>query len=418
MSDEEDGDDDTFQSPFENFTSTAPRFSVMLGHHQLSFDEESGESGNSSMASTSSATSTLDKKRPGGSLAEPKHEKRDSGVGGMEENSGGGPEIKILEGEGPKLSLLGASSAAGAGDERVLPASGGKTGKSAAAEEQEQLEDDDDDTEEERGGGGTEKGGGDTSTEEDEEVHITNIDDVSDEEEKAPPTTVSASSTTSATGKGVPIITTSASTPPSIRATAGKTNASSSSLSRSSRDRHTTSPPATPIRPLSDYSSLVRQPDHAHSAAAAASYSRPLSEHAQSSSLPPQAGGGGGRPTPGIASRLKRREARMERAEDIALISSMAHAGHDLDITVSPPTPGQDGACACPVGQENSVLYALVLGARARLRARAHTCPTCQNKLLLLCMWRALLYFDLSPVPFQVSTTAPPVVVWRTATVP
>jgi len=36
VSDEEEGDDETFQQPFENFSSTAPRFSHLL---ELSFEE-------------------------------------------------------------------------------------------------------------------------------------------------------------------------------------------------------------------------------------------------------------------------------------------------------------------------------------------------------------------------------------------
>lgn len=271
MSDDDDDDDgdDTFQSPFENFTSTAPRFSIMLGQHQLSFEEES-ESGNSSMASAS------DKKKPLGIL-EPKHEKRDSGVAGLDESS----DIKILE-EGPKLSLLSPIDAEKTFAER----------KGNSEESKSEPEDDDDVETEGEGPGEGEGDGGDT-TEEDEEGVITLIDEVSDNEETAPAT-------------------------PSTQ-TSSKSNPSGSRKVLS-HDLHLTSPPHTPARPHSDYSSLVRPTDHTHSPSA----TRPLSEHAQSPL-----------PSGGIASRLKRRQAR---AEDI---TSLTLASHELDITVSPPTPGQ-----------------------------------------------------------------------------
>lgn len=302
VSDEEDGDDEAFQSPFENFTSTAPRFSVMLGQHQLSFDEES-ESGNSSIDSVSSVTPDK-KKSP--MIEEAKHEKRDSGIAGLEETS----DIKILEEQ--KLTLLsptGGDSSGGSGKET------GRDGRDKSPSSSMQVlkgeEEDDDDVEtegEEPGGGGEDSG----DTTEDEDGKVTLIDEVSDDEfSKAPPK---------------PVLTKSSS-----NLAPSKPKSKPPPLSQScepvvvSRDQRSTSPPITPTRPQSDYSSLVRPAsDHTHS--------RPMSEHAQSPLVT----------APGLATRFKRREARMEDMSQLTMDS-------DTSITVSPPTPGQ--FCVFPVGQ-------------------------------------------------------------------
>lgn len=259
VSDEEDGDDDAFQSPFENFSNTAPRFSVMLGQHQLSFDEGS---------ESSSANSSMNLGKKGSlQIEEPKHEKRDSGIAGLEEQ----PDIKILD--EPKLNLLSPT------DIDKFPSQDSQGSKGEDGD----VDDDDD------------------STENEEENVITNIDDeLSDEDESnAPPTPGLA-------------------TPSSELVS--KLKAASSELHPAAAP---SSPPITPTRPQSDFSSLVRVTDHTQSPSSA----RPLSEHAQ---CPHR--------IPGIASRFRRREARME---DLAMLS------HDLDITVSPPTPGECQYMTC-----------------------------------------------------------------------
>ena len=88
VSDEEGGDDAKFQQVFENFSSTAPRYSHMLDElMQLSFDENDP---------------LLRKK-----LELAKHEKRDSGISGLEDS--GSDSIKILEEN--KTELLSPSEA-------------------------------------------------------------------------------------------------------------------------------------------------------------------------------------------------------------------------------------------------------------------------------------------------------------------
>ena len=89
-SDEEDGvDDDTFQQAFENFSSVAPRFSHLLEDYKLTFDEPSP-----------STTPTEEvQKRHSKVILEPKHEKRDSGIAGIDESTAPSDSLKILEGE-------------------------------------------------------------------------------------------------------------------------------------------------------------------------------------------------------------------------------------------------------------------------------------------------------------------------------
>ena len=270
VSDEEDGDDEAFQSPFENFASMTPRFSAMLGQHQLSFDEES-EPGRGGTADAGG------KKKSSMPVVEPKHEKRDSGIAGLEENA----EIKILEER--KLNLLGSSE---------------DKGDPAGISKDDEGEDDDDVETEGEGAG---EDGGDTT--EDEEGVITNIDDAMDEQPVA--ASSPAGVVTSTAGEAKP-------TPP-----AGFSG-------HMSRDHYTTpSPPITPTRPVGDH----RPPfDHTHSAPAGTT--RVHSEHAQSPLSSSMVASG-------IASRFKRKTARMED------MSQLTMATHDLDITVSPPTPGK-----------------------------------------------------------------------------
>ena len=255
------------------------------------------------MASVSSATSASEggKKGPAGvAIAEPKHEKRDSGVAGLDEAS----DIKILE--EPKLALLSPTEA-----ERGFGADKGKLEGGGAS----QTPEDDDDVETEGEVSEGREDGVDT-TEDDEEGVITLIDEVSDSEEKAPPT------------------------PSLTKASVSKT--ARSSLERgvvSSGDQHVVS--STPTRPHSDYSSLVRSTDHTHSPSAG----RPLSEHAQ---LPSS------KPHPGIASRFRRRTAR---AEDV---SQLTMGTHDLDITVSPPTPGKSNYVIITLVYPNIIALSIV----------------------------------------------------------
>lgn len=88
-SDEEDGPGAAeIQEEFKNFTSTVPRFSHLLD--QLNLDDLSSPSSPSSNSSQGpqSIVSKL--------ILEPKHEKRDSGISGIED--GGAETVKILDG--------------------------------------------------------------------------------------------------------------------------------------------------------------------------------------------------------------------------------------------------------------------------------------------------------------------------------
>ena len=307
ISDEEDGDDEAFQSPFENYSFTAPRFSMVLGQQQqqLSFDEESesANSANSSMTSEKKAASPR-------IMVEPKHEKRDSGIAGLE-------EVKILE---PKLSLLSPTDA-----DKKFDSGGSKGVLSQGSKDD---DDDDDDNTEEEGEGPVEVGAGPEEDEggdstENEEVIITNIDDdLSDEEP-------SSSGVTTPLSKFV-------SKPKLLH-----------QLHMMSPPTTPTSPPTTPTRPQFEYPPLSHSTsaDHAHSSSFG---SRPFSsEHAQSplsSSFTA--------PSTSIKHRTRRKDARMEDP-------SLFMVSHDLDITVSPPTPGEH-VVACrtvqwPVGQDGVV---------------------------------------------------------------
>ena len=93
VSDDDEGDDEAFQSPFENFSSTAPRFSHLLDQHQLSFDEHEQQQQQQQQRNSGPKI-----------ILEPKHEKRDSGIAGLEESSSSEP-IKILE-EPTKKAVL------------------------------------------------------------------------------------------------------------------------------------------------------------------------------------------------------------------------------------------------------------------------------------------------------------------------
>ena len=90
VSDEEDGgEDDSYQNQFENFNSTAPRFSHLLDELQTSFDE------NTLAHQQTHVVVAAPHHR---NILEPKHEKRDSGIAGIDETTAeGGGGIKILE---------------------------------------------------------------------------------------------------------------------------------------------------------------------------------------------------------------------------------------------------------------------------------------------------------------------------------
>ena len=139
VSDDDDGDDEAFQQPFENFSSTAPRFSHMMD--QLNFDEHE-----------QSHKSTGPK-----IILEPKHEKRDSGIAGLEEGSSSEP-IKILE-ESNKKGLLSPTDAESSSLGHSLPESVNSQSESANEE----------------GGGDND----DTEEEESAEGVVTTIDEVS-----------------------------------------------------------------------------------------------------------------------------------------------------------------------------------------------------------------------------------------------
>ena len=110
VSDEEEGDDEAFQQPFENFSSTAPRFSDLL---ELSFEEKEPTSPQKKIA------------------MEIKHEKRDSGIGGIDDT------VKILEGPKQKPRLLSADEAEAIGDATATPR-GEEVGEEEEEEEEEE----------------------------------------------------------------------------------------------------------------------------------------------------------------------------------------------------------------------------------------------------------------------------------------
>jgi len=99
-SDEEDGPGDAdMQQEFKNFDSTAPRMSHLLEELHLSFDE---------------SVSEAPQIRPR-LVLEPKHEKRDSGIAGIETPES--DNVKILRGDEDKSILQSPESAKDADDE-------------------------------------------------------------------------------------------------------------------------------------------------------------------------------------------------------------------------------------------------------------------------------------------------------------
>ena len=160
--------------------------------------------------------------------------------------------------------------------------------------------------EEEEEGDATEE---EEEEEDDEEGVITRIDEISDEEEETP----------------------SSPATPSFKPKTPPTSLLGNSYSRPkplTSQRNIIITPLTPTsptgsspRPLSDCSPTFRQsPDHTHSS----TFPRPHSEHAHSpfsSSMT----------AAGLATR------RIARMEDVAQLTMLSR---DLDITVSPPTPG------------------------------------------------------------------------------
>jgi len=292
VSDEEDGDDEAFQSPFENFSSTAPRFSVMLEQHQLSFEEES----------ETSPTQKTSKKSSPVALVEPKHEKRDSGIAGLESEN-----VKILDHQ--KVKVLDSSQEDKSDSSMAEP-------KKAATEKPEvsgcKVLDDDEETEGEDNAEGED---GESTENEDATGIVTNIDDdVSDSDDK--------NSVTPPSSASLPHLTT-----PSV-SIASKPPANPTLLST---EQPLPPSASSPVRPMSDYSSLVRAVEPQ-----SATLPRPISDHGATLSalamLPP--GSSNTAPRLGRHS-TRRRHARME---DMSKLSNLTR---ELDITVSPPTPGK-----------------------------------------------------------------------------
>ncbi len=252
---------------------------MMLEQHQLSFEEEGSESSN------------RDSKKSSPAVEAPKHEKRDSGIAGLEVDC-----VKILE--EPKVL-------------QESPALSENKKASAVVKESKDIEDDDAETEEEELEGAGDADSTDTENEDATGI-VTNIDDeISDTEDKdsiTPPSTATVIMTV---------------TPAAI---AGRPAYFAPTLTEQPL------PPSasTPIRPV-DYSSLTRNNEPP-----SATFPRlTSSEHITSpiAMLPP----GSSHTAPRLGRQnSKRRNARME---DITKLSILTR---DLDITVSPPTPGKN----------------------------------------------------------------------------
>ena len=124
VSDDDDGDDEAFQQPFENFSSTAPRFSHLMDQYQLSFDEHEHHHHHHHHHQQQQQKTSGPK-----IVLEPKHEKRDSGIAGLEEASNSEP-IKILE-ESNKKGLLSPTDAESGSLGHSLPESVNSLSESA-----------------------------------------------------------------------------------------------------------------------------------------------------------------------------------------------------------------------------------------------------------------------------------------------
>ena len=125
VSDDDEGDDEAFQQPFENFSSTAPRFSHLMDqyehdqhhhhphhHHQHHHAQQQQKTSGPKI------------------ILEPKHEKRDSGIAGLEEASGS-ESIKILEESCNKKGLLSPTDAESSSLGHSLPESVNSLSESA-----------------------------------------------------------------------------------------------------------------------------------------------------------------------------------------------------------------------------------------------------------------------------------------------
>lgn len=153
VSDDDDGDDEAFQQPFENFSSTAPRFSDLMDRYQLSFDDHDPQQHHPQhhphhphhphhhhhqhhqhhQHHTQQHQQQLQQRTSGPKIVlEPKHEKRDSGIAGLEEASSSEP-IKILEQESNsnKKGLLSPTDAESSSLGHSLPESVNSLSESA-----------------------------------------------------------------------------------------------------------------------------------------------------------------------------------------------------------------------------------------------------------------------------------------------
>lgn len=124
VSDDDDGDDEAFQQPFENFSSTAPRFSHLMDQYE--HDQQHHHPHQHHHAQQQQQQKTSGPKI----VLEPKHEKRDSGIAGLEEASGSEP-IKILEESGNKKGLLSPTDAESSSLGHSLPESVNSLSESA-----------------------------------------------------------------------------------------------------------------------------------------------------------------------------------------------------------------------------------------------------------------------------------------------
>lgn len=141
VSDDDDGDDEAFQQPFENFSSTAPRFSHLMDQYQLIFDEHDQQQHH--QHPHPHPQQQQQQKTSGPKIVvEPKHEKRDSGIAGLEEASSSEP-IKILEESNKSKGLLSPTDAESSSLGHSLPESVNSLSESAEGEGN------DEDTEEE-----------------------------------------------------------------------------------------------------------------------------------------------------------------------------------------------------------------------------------------------------------------------------
>ena len=281
VSDEEDGDDETVQSQFDNFSNTDPRFCVMLERHQLSFEEESTPA----RLGRSSACVT---KKGSPMPPEPEQEKGDSG----DEN------VKNLEDK--KSKLLKALPGLGTGKvgSKISDGLGSDSGSKFV-----KPEDDDVETEEEVIGGGDADAGESTENEDDATGKVTNIDDDLSDEDTAINTT------------------------PPLTETVFLSSSAPSTILKSTLN--SSEHPLPPAMPTSECSLPVKIDNLSHSS----TFPRPYVDRTRLATNPSLLTGSGH--TPARFSQYgMTRNIRMEDFSKVSVSSK------ELDITVSPPTPG------------------------------------------------------------------------------